>query len=72
MSASPLGACVALIPDREKRLNVRWFATMEDAKATIEAPWRDYNETGPHMSLKDASPEEYARKTGLLNAENSL
>jgi putative transposase len=57
---------------RDECLNVHWFETLEDAKATIEAWRRDYNETRPHMSLKDASPEEYARRTRLLNAENSL
>jgi putative transposase len=57
---------------RDECLNVHWFETLEDAKATIEAWRRDYNESRPHMSLKDASPEEYARSIGLLNAENSL
>ena len=57
---------------RDECLNVHWFETLEDAKATIEAWRRDYNETRPHMSLNDAPPEEYARRTGLLNAENSL
>lgn len=57
---------------RDECLNVHWFETLEDAKATIEAWRRDYNESRPHMSLKDASPEEYARRIGLWNAENSL
>lgn len=57
---------------RDECLNVHWFETLEDAKATIEVWRRDYNESRPHMSLKDASPEEYARSIGRLNAENSL
>ena len=55
---------------RDECLNLHWFETMEDAKATIEAWRRDYNESRPHMALNDAAPEEYARKSGLLNAEN--
>jgi putative transposase len=47
---------------RDECLNVHWFETMEDAKATIEAWRRDYNETRPHMALNDAAPEEYARQ----------
>jgi hypothetical protein len=45
---------------RDECLNVPWFETMEDAKATIEAWRRDYNETRPHMALKDIAPEEFA------------
>ena len=55
---------------RDECLNLHWFETLEDAKAIIEAWRRDYNETRPHMALKDAAPEEYARHSGLLNAEN--
>lgn len=49
---------------------MHWFETMEDAKATIEAWRRDYNETRPHMALKDIAPEEFARQMGTLNVEN--
>jgi hypothetical protein len=31
---------------RDECLNVHWFETLEDAKATIEAWRRDYNELG--------------------------
>jgi putative transposase len=57
---------------RDECLNVHWFETLEEAEASNEVWRRDYNESRPHMSPKDASPEEYARRTGLLNAENSL
>jgi putative transposase len=43
---------------------------MEDAKAIIESWRRDYNETRPHMALNDVAPEEYARRSGALNAKN--
>lgn len=55
---------------RDECLNVNWFETMEDARTIIEAWRRDYNETRPHMALKNAAPEEYARVFGNLNAEN--
>ena len=55
---------------RDECLNSHWFETMADAKAIIEAWRRDYNETRPHMALNDVPPEEYARHSGALNAEN--
>ena len=55
---------------RDECLNLHWFETLADAKATIEGWRRDYKETRPHMALKDASPEEYAHQIGRLNAEN--
>ena len=55
---------------RDECLNVHWFETMEDAKAIIEGWRREYNESRPHMALKDAPPQEYARSFGPLNAEN--
>lgn len=49
---------------RDECLNVHWFASLEEAKQQIEA-WRtDYNESRPHMSLKDLSPAEFARRAG--------
>ena len=47
-----------------------WFETITDAKVIIEAWRRDYNETRPHMSLKDVTPEEYARISGAQNAKD--
>lgn len=55
---------------RDECLNVHWFESVEDAKAIIEAWRRDYNETRPHMALKNIAPEEYARLSGTLNVEN--
>ena len=47
---------------RDECLNVHWFETMDEAKATIEG-WRlEYNETRPHEALKDLTPNEYALK----------
>ena len=36
---------------RDECLNLHWFETMADARATIEAWRRDYNESRPHTSL---------------------
>jgi len=55
---------------RDECLNVHWFETIEDAKVIIEAWRRDYNETRPHMALKDVAPEEYAHNSGGQNAKN--
>ena len=55
---------------RDECLNVHWFETIDDAKAIIESWRRDYNESRPHMALKDIAPQAYARNLGTLNAEN--
>jgi putative transposase len=43
-------------------LNEHWFLDFEDAREKVEAWRRDYNETRPHSSLGNVSPEEYAAK----------
>lgn len=62
---------------RDECLNVHWFESLEDAKATIEAWRKDYNESRPHTSLNDMTPAEFARqsadvgqKTDRLDAKN--
>jgi len=46
---------------RDECLNVHWFESIDDAKAKIEA-WRvDYNESRPHVALKDKTPSEFVR-----------
>jgi hypothetical protein len=57
---------------RDDCLNVHWFETIEDAKAIIEAWRRDYNESRPHMALKNVAPEEYARNSGAQNAKKLI
>ncbi|MGO4470233.1 integrase core domain-containing protein, partial [Pseudoduganella sp. RAF53_2] len=43
--------------------NVHWFTSLTEVQAIVEA-WRvDYNEIRPHMTLKDQTPTEYARRT---------
>ena len=46
---------------RAECLNQHWFASLSDAKETIEG-WRtDYNEARPHESLGYLAPSEFAR-----------
>jgi putative transposase len=55
---------------RDECLNVYQFASLADAKATIDA-WRlDYNQRRPHSSLGDLTPNEFvARCQGMRVAE---
>jgi putative transposase len=47
---------------RDECVNVYQFASLEDARAKIEA-WRvDYNQRRPHGSLGFLTPDEYARQ----------
>lgn len=50
---------------RDECLNLHWFATLEEAKAIIEAWRQDYNESRPHSTLNNLSPAEFARRAGL-------
>ncbi len=49
---------------RDECLNLNWFASMAEARATIEAWRRDDNESRPHMALNSLSPAEFAHTTG--------
>lgn len=43
---------------RDECLNLHWFHTLEDARATIEAYRQDYNCVRPHSALGYRTPEE--------------
>jgi putative transposase len=44
---------------REECLNQHWFASLEEARTTIEA-WRvDYNTERPHTALRHQAPAVY-------------
>ena len=46
---------------RDECLNLHWFETLDEAKATIEA-WRGhFNESGPYSALQELAPAEFAR-----------
>ena len=56
---------------RDECLNLHWFETLDEAKATIEA-WRgDYNESRPHSVLKSwrrpNSPDNWCFYPGRLD-----
>jgi len=47
---------------RDECLNQHWFASLAEARVTIEH-WRvDYNELRPHQGLAQRTPAEFARK----------
>jgi putative transposase len=48
---------------RDECLNENYFTSLIDAKTTIEAWRRDYNDTRPHSSLGDLTPTEFAMKS---------
>jgi transposase InsO family protein len=63
---------------RAECLDTHWFGTMEEAKETIEAWRREYNESRPHRALGERTPKEFAHEIaasrdlmGLKTAENS-
>ena len=47
---------------RDEYLNDNWFMNMANARDVVET-WRiDYNETRPHSSLNDLTPNEFINK----------
>lgn len=53
---------------REECLNTSWFVSLEDARWTLEAWRRDYNDERPHSSLDYWTPTEFARCHALKEA----
>jgi putative transposase len=51
------------IPD--ECLNEHWFTSLGEARETIEAWRRDFNEIRPHTSLGNRTPQEFAGAGGL-------
>ena len=45
---------------RAECLDTRWFGTLTEAKETIEAWRRGYNESRPHRALGERTPNEFA------------
>jgi putative transposase len=50
---------------RDECLNGHWFLDLTEARTTIEAWRRDYNEVRPHSALGNRTPTEYAAQAGL-------
>ena len=44
---------------RDECLNVHWFDNLTDAQKKLQAWRREYNETRPHRSLNELSPQEF-------------
>lgn len=53
---------------RDECLNEQWFTTLDDARVTIEAWRRDYNQVRPHSSLDNMTPEEFANAAAGLRS----
>ena len=45
---------------RDECLNTHWFKNLTEAKDTLAAWQRDYNETRPHRALNNLTPNEFA------------
>lgn len=46
---------------RDECLNLHWFESIGDARRKVEAWRREYNESQPHQSLNEQTPEAFAR-----------
>jgi putative transposase len=44
---------------RDECLNLRWFESLADVRAEIEAWREEYNQVRPHSSLGERAPAEY-------------
>jgi len=53
---------------REECLNTDWFLSLKDARRTLEAWRRDYNDERPHSSLGYRTPTEFAQSHALKEA----
>jgi putative transposase len=47
---------------RDECLNEHWFTSLADARRILSTWRHDYNNVRPHMSLKNLTPEQFARK----------
>jgi putative transposase len=47
---------------RAERLDTHCFATAAEAKESIEAWRKEYNETRPHRALGERTPNEFAKE----------
>lgn len=54
---------------RDECLNEHWFMSLGEARQTIEAWRRDYNEVRPHTSLGNRTPQEFAGAGAALPPE---
>jgi putative transposase len=53
---------------RDECLNEHWFRSLSDARQTIEAWRRDYNEVRPHSSLGNRTPQDLTARAATLRS----
>jgi len=53
---------------RDECLNEHWFMTLAEARQTIEAWRRDYNEVRPHSALGNRTPQEFTVRGAALRS----
>jgi putative transposase len=53
---------------RDECLNEHWFRTLSEARQTIEAWRKDYNEVRPHSSLGNRTPQEFTARAATLRS----
>lgn len=56
---------------RDECLDMHIFYDLADARRKIQTWWIDYNETRPHSSLKQRTPQEYAKMYENLLTKNT-
>ena len=54
---------------RDECLNVHWFDDLTDARRKLQAWQREYNESRPHRSLNELSPQEFKALWGQRTSE---
>ena len=53
---------------RDECLNEHWFMSLGEARETMEAWRRDYNEVRPHSALGDRTPQEFTAHGAALRS----
>ena len=53
---------------RDECLNEHWFMSLREARETIEAWRRDYNEVRPHSALGNRTPQEFTARGAALRS----
>ena len=57
---------------RQECLNANWFASLADARATIETWRQEYNAHRPHSALDGLSPQEFLRAQSTDSSTESV
>ena len=53
---------------RDECLNEHWFMSLREARGTMEAWRRDYNEVRPHSALGNQTPQEFTARGAALRS----